>query len=75
MQTRGRISAAAGAIVQVASLVSMFAAGGLAALIGVRMVFVVGGLITLLAGILSAWIFRGYTPKPELKVELALQEA
>ncbi|MEZ4711419.1 MAG: MFS transporter [Caldilineaceae bacterium] len=74
-EARGRISAAAGAIVQVASLLSMFAAGGLAALIGVRMVFVVGGLITLLAGMLSAWIFRGYMPKPELETALALQEA
>jgi MFS family permease len=58
----GRVSAALGAIIQVASLVSMFAAGTLAAMIGVRNVFVVSGLLAIMAGLLAAVVFRGFTP-------------
>jgi MFS family permease len=58
----GRVSAALGAIIQVASLVSMFAAGTLAAAIGVRNVFVVSGLLAIAAGLLAAVVFRGFTP-------------
>lgn len=57
----GRVSSALGATVQVASLVSMFAAGTLAALIGVRNVFLLGGLLAILAGVIAALIFRGFT--------------
>lgn len=58
----GRVSAALGAIIQVANLVSMFAAGTLAAMIGVRNVFVVSGVLAVLAGILAAVVFLGFEP-------------
>ncbi len=58
----GRVSAALGAVIQVANLVSMFAAGTLAALIGVRNVFVLSGILAILAGLLAAAVFRGFTP-------------
>jgi MFS family permease len=58
----GRVSAALGAIIQVASLVSMFAAGTLAALIGVRNVFVLGGALAIVAGFVAVIVFRGFTP-------------
>jgi MFS family permease len=58
----GRVSSALGATVQVASLVSMFAAGTLAALVGVRNVFLLGGLLAIVAGVVAALIFRGFTP-------------
>ncbi len=58
----GRVSAALGAIIQVSNLISMFAAGTLATLIGVRNVFLFGGMMTILAGLASALIFRGFTP-------------
>lgn len=58
----GRVSSALGAVIQVASLVSMFAAGSLAALIGVRNVFVVGGMAAILAGLVALVIFRGFRP-------------
>jgi MFS family permease len=61
-EVMGRVSAALGAIIQVASLVSMFAAGTLAAMIGVRNVFVVSGLLAIMAGLLAAVVFRGFTP-------------
>lgn len=64
----GRVSSALGATIQVASLVSMFAAGSLAALIGVRNVFVAGGVAAILAGVVAAFIFRGFTP-PTPEVE------
>jgi MFS family permease len=56
----GRVSAALGAIIQVANLVSMFAAGTLAAMIGVRNVFVVSGALAIVAGLLAAAVFWGF---------------
>jgi MFS family permease len=58
----GRVSAALGAIIQVANLVSMFAAGTLAAAIGVRNVFVVSGSLAIIAGLLAAFVFWGFEP-------------
>jgi hypothetical protein len=57
----GRVSSALNAIIQTSSLISMFFAGAVAALVGVRSVFVISGAIVIVAGFLSAWIFRGYS--------------
>ncbi|MFZ0545777.1 MAG: MFS transporter [Candidatus Promineifilaceae bacterium] len=61
-EVMGRVSAALGAIIQVANLVSMFAAGTLAALVGVRNVFVIGGVMAIVAGFAAAAVFRGFEP-------------
>jgi DHA3 family macrolide efflux protein-like MFS transporter len=55
---RGRVSAAMNTTIQTASLVSMFAAGAVAAIVGVRNVFIISGIITFIAGLVSAWIFN-----------------
>ncbi|MDQ5824535.1 MAG: MFS transporter [Chloroflexota bacterium] len=59
-QVLGRVGAALNTLISTASLVSMAFAGALGELIGVRNVFVVGGIIVILAGVISAWMFRGY---------------
>lgn len=73
-EARGRIGSALGAIINVANLVSMFAAGTLAAWIGTRSVFTLGGALTVLAGLAAAGIFRGYRPAVSQE-EVALQSA
>jgi len=55
----GRISSALNAVIQTASLVSMFFAGTLAALVGVRNVFLISGVIVVLSGIVAVRIFSG----------------
>jgi MFS family permease len=55
----GRIGGALNAVIQTASLVSMFFAGTLAALVGVRNVFLISGVIVVLSGIVAARIFGG----------------
>ena len=67
-EVMGRVSAALGAIIQVANLVSMFAAGLLATMVGVRNVFVMGGVLAVVAGFAAAAIFRGFEP-PTAQVE------
>lgn len=61
--SRGRVGAALGAVIGSANLISMAFAGVLAGLIGVREVFVVAGVIALLAGAFSALIFAGSKPR------------
>jgi MFS transporter, DHA3 family, macrolide efflux protein len=56
----GRVSAALSTLISLASLASMAFAGVVGELIGVRNVFVVGGLLTVAAGVLALWMFRGY---------------
>ena len=56
----GRIGGALNAVIQTASLVSMFFAGTLAALAGVRNVFLISGFIVATSGLVAARIFRGY---------------
>ena len=56
---RGRASAANNAIISVANLISMGAAGVLADAIGPRSVFVISGGFVVLAGVVAALIFRG----------------
>jgi DHA3 family macrolide efflux protein-like MFS transporter len=70
-EVRGRTGAARSALVNVANLVSMGAAGILAEAIGTRNVFVVGGLFVVFAGLLAQMIFRGVeipSPKSALAV-------
>ena len=55
----GRIGSALNGVIQTASLVSMFFAGTLAALVGVRNVFLVSGFIVLISGLVAFWIFSG----------------
>ena len=55
----GRVGSALNAIIQVATLTSMFVAGLLAEGVGSRMVFFVGGVIVCLAAMIMALIFRG----------------
>ncbi|MFT5194590.1 MAG: DHA3 family macrolide efflux protein-like MFS transporter [Cellvibrionaceae bacterium] len=69
----GRVGSALNAIIQVATLVSMFAAGLLAESLGSRMVFLIGGCIVCTAAVLMALIFRGSEPVHVHEAEL--QEA
>lgn len=64
-EARGRVSSALNAIIQVATLLSMFAAGAAAASIGLQNVFFLAGAITLFASVLAGLIFRGYTTPPQ----------
>jgi MFS family permease len=66
----GRIGSALNAVIQTASLISMFLAGTLAALVGVRSVFLISGLIVCLSGLVAVRIFGGQilTNKKQLAV-------
>ena len=67
----GRVSGALNAVIQIASLTSMFAAGILADWIGLRTVFVVGGLVVCGAAVMMGLIFWS---SPVDAVELDTQE-
>jgi len=58
-QVRGRIGASANAITGSANVVSMALAGVLAGWMGVRNVFLISGVMVVLAGLTAALIFRG----------------
>jgi MFS family permease len=58
----GRVSSALNAVIQTASLISMFFAGALAALVGVRNVFLISGIIVTLSGVVAVRIFKGQLP-------------
>jgi DHA3 family macrolide efflux protein-like MFS transporter len=64
---RGRASAALSTMMQASNVTSMALAGLVADWIGVRQVFFLSGLITAAAGVISAWVFKGYREK---KVDL-----
>ncbi|HEU0242978.1 MAG TPA: MFS transporter [Candidatus Limnocylindrales bacterium] len=57
--TRGRVAGALNAVIQTASIGSMAAAGILADVVGMRTVFALGALVTLLAAVVAAALFRG----------------
>ena len=64
-EMRGRIGSALGTVIGSANVASMALAGAAAALIGTRGVFVASGVIAVLAGLLTVWLFRGIvTPAP-----------
>ncbi len=73
-EVRGRVSAAMNTTIQTASLVSMFAAGAVAAAVGVRNVFIISGIITFIAGLVSAWIFSGTTPEKKTAVSIPTEQ-
>jgi len=58
-EVRGRVGASMSATIQGANITSMAFAGIVAAAIGVRNVFVLSGVITVVAGIMTLLIFRG----------------
>ncbi len=74
-QVLGRVGAALNTIISTANLLSMALAGALGEVIGVRNVFVVSGIIVILAGVSSAWIFRDYkVPTAESNATQGLSE-
>ena len=76
-ELRGRIGSSLNALMQVSSMVSLFAAGTVAAWIGTRSVFALGGAITVVAGVAAALIFRGQVvqsvPVPDVQREAAVE--
>lgn len=58
-EMRGRIGSALGTVIGSANVASMALAGGAAALMGTRGVFLLSGLIAVVAGLLTLWLFRG----------------
>ncbi|MCB9422581.1 MAG: MFS transporter [Ardenticatenaceae bacterium] len=59
-QILGRVTGALHAVIQTSNLLSMFLAGVVAAAVGTRNVFLISGVIVVIAGLASAQIFRGY---------------
>ena len=59
-QILGRVSSALHAVIQTSNLLSMFLAGVVAAAVGTRNVFLISGIIVVIAGIAAAQIFQGY---------------
>ena len=60
-EIRGRVASAMDAVIQSATLLSFFAAGATATIIGTRNVFALSGAITLVAGCAAWWILKGGT--------------
>ncbi|MCP4425803.1 MAG: MFS transporter [Chloroflexi bacterium] len=60
----GRVTGALHAVMQASNLLSMFLAGAAATAVGTRNVFLISGVIVVLAGIAALQIFRGYTAVP-----------
>ena len=67
-EMRGRIGSALGTVIGSANVASMALAGGAAAFLGTRNVFVASGVIAIVAGLLTVWLFRDVTvssPEPD----------
>jgi MFS family permease len=62
-QILGRVTSALHAAIQTSNLLSMLFAGVVATAVGTRNVFLISGIIVVIAGIAAAQIFRGYTPE------------
>jgi MFS family permease len=58
-ETRGRVAGALNVAIGAASIVSMAAAGILADVTGIRVVFAIGGSVALLAADVASSLFRG----------------
>lgn len=71
-EVRGRIGASLSTLISTANLLSMAFAGVFGDAIGIREVFVLSGIITMLAGIASAWVFKGTTAIAERQPEAAI---
>lgn len=59
-QLLGRVSSALHAVIQTSNLLSMFLAGVVAAAVGTRNVFLISGVIVVIAGIAALQIFQGH---------------
>ncbi|MEM9773489.1 MAG: MFS transporter [Chloroflexota bacterium] len=70
----GRVGSVVNAIIQVASLISMMAAGLLAETLSSRAVFLISGTIVCSAALLMMWIFRG-AESAETAEKTVFQEA
>lgn len=70
----GRVGSVLGAITQVATLISMFAAGLLAEDVGTRNVFLISGILIICASLVMALIYSGIKPvEPNLSDEIDSQ--
>ncbi len=67
-QILGRVTSAIHAVMQTSNLLSMFLAGVVAAAVGTRNVFLISGIIVVIAGIAALQIFRGYGVRGETAV-------
>ena len=65
---RGRTNSATETVVGVANVVSMAVAGFAGSAIGVRMTFVLGGVIAGVGGVVAWWLMRGTSPQPDWSV-------
>jgi DHA3 family macrolide efflux protein-like MFS transporter len=63
-EMRGRTGSANNALITTAQLISMAAAGVLADALGARNVFIIGGMVVALAGVVALLIFKGVELKP-----------
>lgn len=70
-ELRGRVGASLSSLVSAANVASMGAAGVVAAAVGVRNVFLLAGMVTLVAALVSWLVFRGADlgPPPARPVE------
>ena len=69
-EMRGRTSSALSTVITGANIASMGVAGAVAAVIGVRTVFVLSGAVAILAAGLTLVLFRGVTLRSEESVEV-----
>lgn len=74
-QILGRVTSALHAVIQTSNLLSMFLAGVVATAVGTRNVFLISGIIVVLAGLAAFQIFRGYAGGRETAVTPTIQEA
>ncbi len=72
---RGRVGGALSALVSGATVLSMGAAGVAAATIGVRGVFLVAGILSILAGVLAWFLLRGAVPATAPGLEAVTKSA
>lgn len=68
-EVRGRSNAALSTLISTANLTSMALAGLAADTFGVRTIFVVGGVMTVIAGVASYFVFRTTSPAPAITPE------
>ncbi len=63
-EMRGRVGAALNTVITTASLVSMALAGVLGSALGIRNVFLLAGVLTVIAGLAAAWVFSAAKATP-----------
>jgi MFS transporter, DHA3 family, macrolide efflux protein len=63
-QLRGRVNSAINTVISLSMVVSQAFAGLLAAAVGISAVFIIGGALTVAAGVVSAFLFMGQDVEP-----------